>query len=139
MGREPVAASVGGQRRGTIGALFAIVAVVAACSGGSSSGASPSVAALAGSPVKVTLEEFAVTPDVASVPAGTVTFVANNTGPEDTHELVVIRTDLGARDLPVDDQGKVTEDGPGVTLIGEIEEVAVGETKQADLELTPGK
>ena len=142
MVQEPVAAAVSRRRLGTIGALFAIgivVAAVAACSAGSSSGASPSAARLAGSTVKVTLQEFAVIPDVASVPAGTVTIVVKNTGPEDVHELVVIKTDLGAADLPVDENGKATEGVPGVTLIGEIEEIAVGETKQADLELAPGK
>ena len=29
------------------------------------------------------------------MPAGSVTFVVNNIGPEDVHEMVVIKTDLG--------------------------------------------
>ncbi len=138
MGRNMSVAAGGGQRGVTIGALLAIVALVAAC-GGSSGAASPSAATAAGTSVNVTLQEFAVTPDIASVPAGTVTFVTKNTGPEDVHELVVINSDLGVTDLPVDKDGKVTEGVAGVTLIGEIEGIAVGETKQADLALTPGK
>ncbi|MDO8484445.1 MAG: hypothetical protein Q7S35_05820 [Candidatus Limnocylindrales bacterium] len=136
MSREPSTATVGGRRWIAIGALVAIVALVTACGGGSS-GASPSAAGATS--VNVTLQEFAIISAIASVPAGTVTFVTKNTGPEDVHELVVVKTDLGAADLPVDKDGKATEGVPGVTLIGEIEDIAVGETKQADLELTQGK
>ena len=125
---------------------IAVAALVAACSSGavvvtpapSDPPASPSAAA-ARTSVNVTLQEFAIIPDVASVPAGTVTFVAKNTGPDDVHELVVVKSDLGAANLPVNKDGKATEDVPGVTLIGEIEDIDVGATKQADLQLTPGK
>jgi len=72
------------SRNLSVGALIAVAALVAAC-GGSSGDASPSAAA---STVNVVLQEFAVTPDVASVPAGSVTFNVNNTGPEDIHEFV---------------------------------------------------
>jgi len=89
--------------------------------------------------VDVTLQEWAVVPSVTTVKAGSVTFNAKNTGPTDAHELVVIKTDLAVDALPVDKDGKVTEDVAGVTLIGEIEDVEVGASKQADLELTPGK
>ncbi|MEO8229019.1 MAG: hypothetical protein ABI628_04555, partial [Chloroflexota bacterium] len=99
---------------------------------------SPTAAGSTGT-VNVTLTEFAVVPDVTSVAAGTVTFVAKNSGPADVHELVVVKSDLGAANLPVDKDGKVTEGVAGVTLIGEIEDIDVGATKQADLLLTPGK
>jgi uncharacterized cupredoxin-like copper-binding protein len=132
------------SRGGTIGALFAIVALAAACGGtstggGSAGAASPSAAGATTSTVNVTLQEFAVIPDVASVPAGTVTFVAKNTGPEDVHELVVLKTDLAADALPVDKDGKVTEDVAGITLIGEVEDIEVGASKEAALDLTAGK
>ena len=116
-----------------------VLALVGAC-GGSSGGASasPSVAGVA-STVEVKLQEFAVIPDVASVPAGMVTFAIENTGPDDVHEFVVLRTDLAADALPVDADGAVTEDADGVTLIGEAEEIAVGGTTQLDVDLEPGK
>ncbi len=126
---EPSTVVIPAGRARRIGA-FAVVGIalaVAACSGASAS------------TVKVTLQEFAVVPDVASVPAGKVTFVANNTGPEDEHELVVIKTDLAPDALPVDGDGKVTEDTPDLTVIGEIEGIAVGATKEVALDLEPGK
>ena len=89
--------------------------------------------------VSVTLQEFAVRPSMASMPAGTVTFVAKNTGPDDVHEMVVIRTDLDADALPVDRDGKAAEEGTGITTLGETGDIAVGETKEASFELLPGK
>ena len=129
------------RRAHVLGALVAIGSLVAACGGttGSAGVSSPSAAGPVRSTVNVTLQEFAVVPDVPSVPAGTVTFVVKNTGPDDVHELVVLKTDLAADALPADKDGKETEDVAGVTLIGEIEDVEVGASKQADLELNPGK
>jgi uncharacterized cupredoxin-like copper-binding protein len=89
--------------------------------------------------VSVALQEFAVLPSAASVPAGTVTFVAKNIGPDDVHEMVVVRTDLGADALPVDKDGKAAEEGSGITSIGETGDIAVGETKEVSFELLPGK
>ncbi len=127
-----------GPRRTVAGALVAVAIVVAAC-GSSSATDNPPAASGATSTVNVALQEFAVTPDVSSVPAGKVTFVANNTGPEDVHELVVVKTDLAPDALPVDGDGKVTEDTPDLTVIGEAEDIEVGATKQFDLDLEPGK
>jgi len=121
-----------GVRRALLAAV-ASGALVAACGAASSPSPAPATT------VNVTLQEFAVLPDVASVPAGTVTFVATNTGPEDEHELVVIKTDLGPSDLPVDADKKVLEDGAGIEFIGEIEGIAVDGTDQADFVLEPGK
>jgi uncharacterized cupredoxin-like copper-binding protein len=89
--------------------------------------------------VSVGLQEFAIVPSVASVPAGTVKFVAKNSGPDDIHEMVVLRTDLDAAALPVDKDGKADEEGDGITSIGETGDVAVGETKEASFDLAPGK
>ena len=103
----------------------------------SASAASP---ALSGSTsVSVGLQEFAIVPSVASVPAGTVKFVAKNTGPDDVHEMVVLRTDLDPAALPVDKDGKADEEADGITSIGETGDVAVGETKEVSFDLAPGK
>lgn len=117
-------------------ALLAVAGLVGACGG---TAASPSAAAPATTTVKVTLQEFAVIPDVTSVPAGTVTFIATNTGPDDVHELVVIKSDLAIGDLPVDADGMVTEGADGVALIGEVEDIPINATKEVALELEPGK
>ncbi len=88
--------------------------------------------------VNVTLQEFSVATDPTSGDAGEVTFEATNNGPDDVHEFVVFRTDLSPTDLPTDENGAVVETGEGVELIGEIEDIPVGETKSVTLELTAG-
>ena len=70
--------------------------------------------------VKASEMKFVLTADTAA--AGKVTFNAENVGKVD-HEMVVIKTDTPAADLPVKD-GEVSEEGS----IGEIgpEELTVG-------------
>jgi uncharacterized cupredoxin-like copper-binding protein len=91
------------------------------------------------STVAVTLKEFEVVPDNDSVSAGAITFKASNTGPEDAHELVVVKTDLAPDELPTSDDGSADEEGEGVELIGEIAEFAVGAEAEATFNLTAGK
>jgi uncharacterized cupredoxin-like copper-binding protein len=89
--------------------------------------------------VEVTLQEWSITPSVATVKAGSVTFTAKNSGPTDQHEMVVIKTELGLLDLPTGADGKVDEEGAGVEAIGEIEEIAVGATGTVTLNLAAGR
>lgn len=88
--------------------------------------------------VDVTLREFAITPSVASVPAGAVTFEVTNDGPNDIHEFVVIRTDLALDALPADGDGAVLEDGEGMEVVDEIEDLAVGASETLALDLEAG-
>ena len=123
-----------------IGSLAALAS--AACSSGAatsspapaSDGASPA----AGEAIEVTLQEWAVVPASDSVAAGDVTFGVSNTGPEDVHEFVVLKTDLDAGDLPVDDTGAVDEAGEGITVIDEIEDIPVGESQDLSVALDAG-
>jgi len=92
-----------------------------------------------GGTVSVGLQEWAIVPAVATIQHGKVTFSAKNDGPEDAHELVVFRTDLGVRDLPKNAEGKVDEEGAGLTTIGEIEEFDPGKTASATFDLAPGR
>ena len=92
-----------------------------------------------GGTVGVTVQEFEVIPEQASVASGTVTFNVENLGPNDPHELVVVRTDLAPDALPTTEEGAVDEEGEGVELIGEIEEFPVGETRTAEFDLEAGK
>jgi hypothetical protein len=89
--------------------------------------------------VNVTLQEWAVVPDTLSVPAGSITFNATNIGPMDPHELVIVRTDIPAAELPTREDGAFDEEGEGVEVIGEIEEFDVGLTESATFDLEPGK
>jgi uncharacterized cupredoxin-like copper-binding protein len=85
--------------------------------------------------LNVSLGEWTVTPERTTVPAGQVYFLANNLGPEDPHELVIIRTNLPPDQLSVVD-GRVAEDQ--VNLVGEIEEFAPSTQAAATFDLTPG-
>lgn len=115
------------MRRAAWAALWAApLAIAAACAGPQAT------------TVEVTLVEFGVVPDLSEVRAGSVTFEATNDGPNDPHELVVIRTDLAADALPTDEDGAVDEDGEGIEVMGEIEEFPVGETLSMTLELEAG-
>ena len=87
--------------------------------------------------VGVTLGEWAVTPEVTTVPAGQVYFLADNVGPIDPHELVVIRTDLAIDALPTDERGFVPEDE--VDFIGEIEAFSPGTQASGVFDLEPGR
>lgn len=86
----------------------------------------------------VTLQEFSVIPAQDSAPAGQVTFDVENTGPEDHHELVVIRTDLAPDALPTAEDGSVDEAGQGIEVIGEIEEFPPGRTQSRTFDLDAG-
>lgn len=90
--------------------------------------------------VNITLKEWSVAADVSSVPAGLVKFLVKNDGPSDTHEFVVVKTDLAPESLPVDASGKVDENGAGIQIIGEIEDITVGSsTHLKAFDLAPGK
>src|SRR6476661_1879310 len=88
--------------------------------------------------VAVSLYEFFVVPNQHDVPAGHVTFHVSNIG-EDMHEFLVIRTDLPPDGLPTNADGSYMEDGPGTDLLDEIDLVPSGESRDLQIDLTPGK
>ena len=88
--------------------------------------------------VAVSLQEFAISADPASAPAGSVTFDVTNDGPDDVHEFVVIATDLGPTELPVDEDGAVEEGGEGMEVVDEIEDIPVGESPSLTVDLEAG-
>jgi uncharacterized cupredoxin-like copper-binding protein len=140
------------RRLSLIGCAVALMTATACSTGGGSTSPSqgtPSQAASepagsepAGSPaagtVDVTLQEWAVVPAVDTTTAGDVTFSVTNDGPEDTHEFVVIKTDLAPESLPTAADGSVDESGDGVEVVDEIEDVAVGSTEELSVTLEPG-
>lgn len=88
--------------------------------------------------VDVTLQEWAVVPSQTSVSAGEVTFHVTNSGPNDVHEFVVLKTDIAPGDLPTDDRGVVDESGGTMEVIGEVEDVAVGSSEDLTVSLQAG-
>jgi uncharacterized cupredoxin-like copper-binding protein len=90
-----------------------------------------------GTAVDVTLSEFVLEADPASVSAGEVTFTASNEG-EEVHEFVVVKTDLAPDKLPTIDDGSVDEEGAGVEAVDEIEDLASGDSQDLTATLDAG-
>ena len=95
-------------------------------------------AAKSGATVAVQLKEWTVRPARADVPAGTVTFEADNTGKE-AHELVVVRADDPAA-LPLAADGTVDEEKlPEGAFVGEVEAFPAGQRCSGTFELPAGR
>lgn len=124
----------------SVTAVSLVLTSSAACQGGSSSSAPSSSAASTaavtsgGTTVSVAAGEFYFHLDRTSAPAGKVTFAANNEG-KVGHEMVVIKTDTKAGDLPYKN-GEASEEG-AAGEIGE-DDLEVGETSKLTLDLQPG-
>jgi uncharacterized cupredoxin-like copper-binding protein len=118
-------------------AAAALIAGFAIAGCAAQSGSS-SEAAGGGTTIDVTLQEWSVSPSAESAAAGDVTFAVTNDGPEDVHEFVVLKTDLDPGDLPTDEHGAVSEDGEGIEVVDEIEDVPVGETQELTVTLEAG-
>jgi uncharacterized cupredoxin-like copper-binding protein len=98
-----------------------------------------------GTELNVTLREFEVIVETVasgdkadSAPAGEVLFNVENTGPDDVHEFVILKTDLEPDALPTADDGSVDEAGEGIEVIDEIEDIPVGETQSLTVDLEAG-
>ena len=89
-----------------------------------------------GTIVGIRLFEFSVLADPSSATAGSVTFSAENEGPAENHEFVVVRTDLAANALPTNDDGSVDE--AQVEVIDRIAEFESGGTESTTLTLDAG-
>jgi uncharacterized cupredoxin-like copper-binding protein len=134
------------QRRGrwvAISMVVGLTLMAAACGDDDEGGTTAATGGATGetgggTTVDVTVQEFAVLPAQDSAPAGDVTFNVTNTGPEDTHEFVVFKTDLEPDALPTAPDGSVDEEGEGVELIDEIEDIAVGDTPTLTVSLDAG-
>jgi uncharacterized cupredoxin-like copper-binding protein len=91
-----------------------------------------------GTPVNVRLEDFKVRPDVAVVPAGTVSFRILNQGPT-THQVIFVRTDRAPDKLPLQRDGlTVNEDAPGIDLLDEVGGLDIDDQRTLDLRMAPG-
>ncbi|MGZ4695014.1 MAG: cupredoxin domain-containing protein [Acidimicrobiales bacterium] len=110
-------------------ATFGLGAAATAC--GSDSVASTG-------PVSVSLVEHKIDPSNTKAKAGTVTFDIRNDGTE-THEFLVVKSDLDPKALPLDEEGAVDEKGEGLEFIDEREDIEPGGTAKLTVDLQPGK
>jgi len=109
-------------------------ALLAACSGGSSS--APSTGGGSSNNIDATVHEWQIDLSSHTASAGEVTFNIQNTG-EETHEFVVVSTDLAEGDLPVvDDQ--IPEDSDQLTAVDEQEDIEAGTSTSLTVNLDPG-
>jgi hypothetical protein len=88
--------------------------------------------------VAITLQEFSVLSDPESGSPGSFTFNIENVGPDDPHEFVIFQTDLAPDDLPTLEDGSVDEEGEGVELIDEVEDIAVDGSETLEVDLAAG-
>ena len=116
-----------GTRRSIL--ILAMVGLALPACGGNGSGDNGGVT--------VTLRDFEITLAQDTLPAGTVSFDIRNEGPS-VHEFVVFRTDLAPDALPTNNAGEVDEEGEGVKLVDEVEDIAVDATATLDVDLDPG-
>ena len=121
-----------------LGTAFAVVSATLLLIGCTTGGESSVSADEGGTTVNVSLQEWAVLPDPDSISAGEVTFSVTNDGPDDVHEFVVLATDLDPGELPTDETGTVDESAEGIEVIGEVEDLPVGETQELTVSLDAG-
>jgi len=88
--------------------------------------------------VDVSLVEFSVTVTPAEVGAGRILFLVHNDSDDDLHEFVVVRTDLTIAELPTNPDGSFDEEGDGVEVVDEIEDIPAHATHALMLQLDSG-
>jgi uncharacterized cupredoxin-like copper-binding protein len=117
---------------------LALVALVGCSSNtdGTSDGTSAETQGEGGSDVAVTLDDYAIRPEAATLSAGEVSFKIENVGATE-HEMVVILSDIDPATIPVEDH-EIDEEASGMTPIGEVEDVQPGASKDLVLTLEPG-
>jgi uncharacterized cupredoxin-like copper-binding protein len=79
-----------------------------------------------------------VLPSPASAPEGTVTFNITNNSMEMEHELKVVKTDLGAGNLPTLDDGSADESQLDIAGAVGAEDLQVGDSASLTLDLEAG-
>lgn len=113
-----------------LAALFIGTVLVAACGG---SAAAPGVDASKGE-IRADLKEYSIALTSTTMRSGTVTFVARNGGGA-AHSFIVIKTDVAADKLPLDQQKQTAkEDGK----VGGLDQVDPGKSQNLRLELPAG-
>ena len=114
-------------QKAVAGAVLGVLLVLLpACSGTAATGGSDNVSET----------NYAITPATTSLKTGSVTFHVKNDSTDQTHEMVVLQTDLTGDKLPTESDGTVAEEQ--LKSEGEVEDLAPGESKDLTLDLAPG-
>ena len=87
--------------------------------------------------MRIIAQEMAFQVSTDSAPAGQVTFVVVNQG-KLPHEVVILRTDMDAKSLPVSSSSNKVDESAAGDHVGEVE-VEAGTTGAGTFRLTPGK
>lgn len=106
---------------GTLAIALLMVLVLAACSGNR---------------IDATLANYQISLSSTSASAGSVTFRVTNNAEDMLHEFVIVKSDLAADSLPLNDDGDVDEDQ--ITVVDEIEDIESGSTEFLTVDLDPG-
>jgi len=140
--------------------LVAIAAIATACSGTGAVPSSPpgtgwataqpsvaptaapvaSTAPASAAPVvapTITLTEWSVAV-AGTIKAGKTQITSTNTGGIQ-HEMLIFKSDLAASAYPLDGKGNIKEEGKGVTLVSDGENIDPGGSQVREIDLTPGK
>lgn len=120
-----------------LAAIAALAVLAAACGDDDDDDGGDGGDGGAGATVDVVLSEFIVEPDPTGASAGDVTFAVTNEG-EEVHEFVIVKTDLAADALPTLEDGSFDEEGEGVEVIDEIEDIEAGGDGEVTANLEAG-
>ncbi|HEX9123400.1 MAG TPA: plastocyanin/azurin family copper-binding protein [Actinomycetota bacterium] len=90
-----------------------------------------------GGDVTATLDDYTISLSETELSAGEHTFdVQNDAG--QTHEFVIVSTDLAEDQLPTDEAGDVDEEGEGIEPVDEVEDVEAGSSQSLTVTLESG-
>lgn len=103
----------------------AIVALVLTACGGDNGG------------IDVTESDYKIVTSSSSASAGELTFNIQNDA-QQTHEFVIVKSDLAADQLPTDENGDVDEAGEGIEPVDEVEDITGGSSKSLTVTLDAG-
>ncbi len=106
--------------------MFMLVPMLAGCTAGSNK-------------IDAALTTYKITLSSNTAKAGEITFHIHNDATDLVHEFVVFKTDLPEDQLPLTDEGIVDEEGAGLTLIDEAEDIDMGTSKDLTVNLEAGK
>jgi len=85
-----------------------------------------------------TMAMMGITIDVATVPAGTVTFNVTNASKDIVHEMVLSPVTAGSTELPyLKDENRIDEETAG--HLGEVSELDPGAAGSLTVDMTPGQ
>jgi len=91
-----------------------------------------------GTAIEIGLQEWAVLASATSAPAGSVTFTITNHSTEMEHEFKVVKTDLGAANLPTLDDGNADESQLDIAGAVAAEDLQMGDSATLTLNLEAG-